>query len=204
MSAHLLLSSFAASSPATICAGLICKLFNALCIVKLMPHVCQCPCKEPRPEASSSCLAASNTTKQPRDIMQKCFYTMARPNTMLRGHSLWLGNIIRRSPQDMQKKETQRQLHNYTTGYHSQHADANLRKKASGQDQHQCLNWFQPIGRAILCISLDILSGILSAILSGTSLLPFFLAHLFWHSFCISSRDESDIKSSNFRLTGEE
>ena len=32
------------------------------CIVNLTPHMCQCPCKEPRPEASSSPLAVSILT----------------------------------------------------------------------------------------------------------------------------------------------
>ena len=49
-----------------------------------------------------------------RERRQRCCYTIARPNTMLHGHSLWLRNIIRRSPQDMQNKETQQQLRNYT------------------------------------------------------------------------------------------
>ena len=45
---------FVPSSTATICAGLICSCSTALCIVKFTPHICQCPYKKQRPEATSS------------------------------------------------------------------------------------------------------------------------------------------------------
>ena len=48
---------FVPSSTATICAGLICSCSTALCIVKFTPHICQCPYKKQRPEATSSPLS---------------------------------------------------------------------------------------------------------------------------------------------------
>ena len=108
--------------------GLSANCSMALCIVKLTPHISQRPCMEPRLEASSSPLAASNTTK-----WGETSEMLLRHRSSKHDAPQSLPLAPQHNPENPPRYATKRdataasQLHSNQQD-HSQHADANLRK----------------------------------------------------------------------------